>query len=138
LGTVFPNSGNYGAPIALFAYGTAAFDYAIIIMVIHGLIQNTLGIFIASYGSEKSTSIKEALINTIKMTVLYGVILGILFQFLHLILPSTIRYGISMLGAASILCIADDSYHACGSLYHTLRENVPVLADLFTTCVKKP
>src|SRR5699024_2513920 len=38
LGTVFPNSGNYGAPIALFAYGTAAFDYAIIIMVIHGLI----------------------------------------------------------------------------------------------------
>jgi len=33
--------------------------------------------------------------------------------------------------------IADDSYHACGSLYHTLRTNVPVLADWFTTCVKK-
>ena len=37
-----------------------------------------------------------------------------------------------------ILSIADESYHACGSLYHTLRENVPVLADWFTTCVKKP
>src|SRR5699024_12091663 len=108
---------------------TEAFDYAIIIIVIHGLIQNTLVIFIASYGSEKSTSIKEALINTIKMPVLYGVILGILFQFLHIKLPSTIIDGISMLGAASILSIADESYHACGSLYHTLLENVPVLAD---------
>lgn len=102
LGTVFPNSGNYGAPVALFAYGTGAFDYAIIIMVIHGLIQNTLGIFIASYGSERSTSIKEALMNTIKMPVLYGVILGILFQVLHIKLPTTIIDGISMLGAASI------------------------------------
>lgn len=32
------------------------------------------------------------------------------------------------------LSIADDFYHACGSLYHTLRANVPVLADWFTTC----
>src|SRR5699024_9131290 len=96
LGTVFQISGNYDAPVALFAYGTGAFDYAIIIIVIHCLIQNTLGIFIASYGSERSTSIKEALMNTIKMPVLYGVILGILFQVLHIKLPTTIIDGISM------------------------------------------
>ena len=102
LGTVFPNSGNYGAPIALFAYGTVAFDYAIIIMVIHGLIQSTIGIFIASYGSEKSTTIKEALMNVVKMPVLYGVILGILFQLAQIELPPTIVDGIGLLGAASI------------------------------------
>src|SRR5699024_683689 len=34
--------------------------------------------------------------------LLYCVILGILFQFLHIKLPSTIIDGISMLGAASI------------------------------------
>src|SRR5699024_10183875 len=89
-------------PVALFAYGTGAFDYAIIIMVIHGLIQNTLGIFIASYGSERSTSIKEVHMNTIKMPVLYDVILGIFIQVLHIKLPTTIIDGISMLGAASI------------------------------------
>lgn len=102
LGTVFPNSGNYGAPIALFAFGTVAFNYAIIIMVIHGLIQTTIGIFIASYGSEKSTTVKEALMNVVKMPVLYGVILGISFQLLHIKLPPTIVEGISLLGAASI------------------------------------
>lgn len=102
LGTVFPNSGNYGAPVALFAYGMGAFHYAIIIMVIHGLIQNTIGIFIASYGSEKSTTAKEALINVAKMPVLYGVILGILLQILHINLPPTIVDGINLLGTASI------------------------------------
>lgn len=102
LGTVFPNSGNYGAPIALFAFGTKAFNYAVIIMVIHSLIQTTIGIFIASYGSEKSTTIKEALMNVIKMPVLYGVVLGTLFQLLHIDLPPTIVEGISLLGDASI------------------------------------
>lgn len=102
LGTVFPNSGNYGAPIALFAFGTTAFKYAIIIMIIHSLIQTTVGIFIASYGSEKSTTVKEALMNVVKMPVLYGVLLGILFQLLHIELPPTILEGVSLLGAASI------------------------------------
>lgn len=102
LGTVFPNSGNYGAPIALFAFGATAFNYAIIIMIIHSLIQTTIGIFIASYGSERSTTIKEALMNVVKMPVLYGVVLGILFQLLHIELPPTIIEGVSLLGAASI------------------------------------
>lgn len=102
LGTVFPNSGNYGAPVALFAFGAAAFDYAVVIMVIHGLFINSVGIFIASYGSEKSTTIKEALKNVIKMPILYGVFLGILFQLLHIELPSTIVDGIGLLGSAAI------------------------------------
>lgn len=102
LGTVFPNSGNYGAPVALFAFGAAAFDYAVVIMVIHGLIINTVGIFIASYGSEKSSTIKDALKNVIKMPILYGVFLGILFQLLHIQLPATIVDGIGLIGSASI------------------------------------
>lgn len=102
LGTLFPNSGNYGAPVALFAFGADAFDYAVVIMVIHGLFINSVGIFIASYGSEKSTTIKEAFKNVIKMPILYGVFLGILFQLLHIKLPETIVDGIGLLGSASI------------------------------------
>src|SRR5699024_12301432 len=63
LGTVFPNSGNYGAPVALFAYGTGAFDYALIIMVIRGLIHNPRGIFIAACRSERSAAINAAPMN---------------------------------------------------------------------------
>lgn len=102
LGTVFPNSGNYGAPVALFAFGASGFDYAVILMVIHAFLINTIGIFIASFGSEKSTTVKEACMNVLKMPVLYGFLLGVFFQLIHLKLPTSIIDGIDMVGTASI------------------------------------
>ena len=102
LGTIFPNSGNYGAPVAMFAFGAIGFQYAVIFMVIHAFLMNTIGIFIASYGSEKTTSIKDSLMRVIKMPVLYGFLFGVLFQLLHIELPSTIQEGISLVGSASI------------------------------------
>ena len=102
LGTIFPNSGNYGAPVAMFAFGAIGFQYAVIFMVIHAFLMNTIGIFIASYGSEKTTSIKDSLMRVIKMPVLYGFLFGVLFQLLHIELPSTIQDGISLVGSASI------------------------------------
>ena len=102
LGTIFPNSGNYGAPVAMFAFGAIGFQYAVIFMVIHAFLINTVGIFIASYGSEKTTSFKDSLMSVLKMPVLYGFLFGVLFQLLHIELPSTIQDGISLVGSASI------------------------------------
>ena len=102
LGIVFPNSGNYGAPVALFAFGAAGFDYAVILMVIHAFLINTLGIFIASFGSEKSTTARDAVINVLKMPVLYGFLLGVLLQLTNVKLPASIMDGIGMVGDASI------------------------------------
>lgn len=102
LGTVFPNSGNYGAPVALFAFGVVGFDYAVILMVIHAFLINTIGIFIASFGSGKSATIKNAFMSVLKMPVLYGFLVGILLQLIHLELPPTILEGISLVGSASI------------------------------------
>ncbi len=102
LGSIFPNSGNYGAPVALFAFGALAFDYAVIIMVFHSFIINSIGIFIAAFGSEKSTTVKEALQRVVKMPVLYGACLGMLLQVLHIKLPPTIIDGVSLVGSASI------------------------------------
>ncbi|WP_453993314.1 AEC family transporter [Bacillus nitroreducens] len=102
LGSVFPNSGNYGAPVALFAFGSLGFDYAVIIMVIHAFIINSLGIFVASVGSSTPTSPKEAFRRLIRMPVLYGALVGTLFQLFNISLPSTIIDGIGMVGGASI------------------------------------
>ena len=102
LGTIFPNSGNYGAPVAMFAFGAVGFQYAVIFMVIHAFLINTIGIFIASYGSEKSTTFKESLMRVLRMPVLYGFLFGVLFQMLNIKLPSTIQDGISLVGSASI------------------------------------
>ncbi|WP_099354782.1 AEC family transporter [Fredinandcohnia onubensis] len=102
LGSIFPNSGNYGAPVALFAFGAIAFDYAIIIMVIHAFLINSLGIFLASLGGANSTGLKGALIRLTRMPVMYGAVLGVIFQIANIPLPSTIIDGISMVGSASI------------------------------------
>lgn len=102
LGSVFPNSGNYGAPVVLFAFGAVAFDYAVVLMVIHALIINSIGIFIASYGSEKSTGMKDAFLSIVKMPVLYGLILGICLQALPFELPPTMIEGVHLVGAATI------------------------------------
>lgn len=102
LTTVFPNSGNYGAPVVLFAFGSLAFEYAIIIMVIHAFLMNSIGIFIASYGSEQSPSIKDAMLNVIKMPVLYGALIGVIFQLFSIQLPTTIMDGIHIVGSAAI------------------------------------
>ena len=45
LGTIFPNSGNYGAPVAMFAFGATGFQYVVIFMVIHAFLMNTVGTF---------------------------------------------------------------------------------------------
>ncbi|THE11331.1 AEC family transporter [Bacillus timonensis] len=102
IGSIFPNSGNYGAPVALFAFGGMAFEYAIIIMVIHAFLINSIGIFLASLGGASSNGIKGAFNRLIRMPVMYGAILGMIFQILNIPLPSTIIDGISMVGSASI------------------------------------
>lgn len=102
LGTIFSNSGNYGAPVVLFAFGEVAFNYAVIIMVIHAFLMNSIGIFIASKGSEKSSTAKDALICVLKVPVLYGVILGVALQVMKVELPSPIIDGIHLVGSASI------------------------------------
>lgn len=102
LGTAFPNMGNYGAPIVLFAFGQTAFNYVIVIMVIQTLLINTIGIFIASYGSEKSTTAKQAFLSVAKMPVLYGVLFGVLFQLLNIKMSSTMEQTIDLVGTAAI------------------------------------
>lgn len=102
LGGIFPNSGNYGAPVVLFTFGAVAFDYAIIIMVIHIFITNSVGIFIASYGSNQSSKLKDAFLSVLKMPVLYGALLGVLLQLSQINLPLTIIESISLIGSAAI------------------------------------
>ena len=102
LSSAFPNSGNYGAPVVLFALGAAGFDYAVIIMVIHGLMMNTVGIFFASLGGENTTGSKEALHRVLRMPLLYAAFLGICLQLFSVALPKPIMEGISLAADASI------------------------------------
>lgn len=102
LGGVFMNSGNYGAPVVLFAFGATGFDYAVIIMVFQSFLMNTIGLFAASLGGEEETTLKQSLQRVIRMPVLHGAVLGVLLQLLNVTIPPAFMDAISLVADASI------------------------------------
>ncbi|MEI4769056.1 AEC family transporter [Psychrobacillus sp. FJAT-51614] len=102
LGSVFPNSGNYGAPVVLFALGAVGFDYAVVIMVLHGLIINTFGIFFASLGGEEKATWEQSLHKVIRMPLIYAAVAGIIFQLMKVTVPTVFMEGIGLVADASI------------------------------------
>ncbi len=102
LGGVFMNSGNYGAPVVLFAFGAVGFEYAVIIMVFQAFLMNTIGLFAASLGGEEETTLKQSLQRVVRMPVLHGALLGVLLQLLHVSIPPSFMDAISLVADASI------------------------------------
>lgn len=103
LSSFFMNNGNYGVPVALFAFGAAGFDVAIILMVIQSLIMSTIGVYYAAKGSaEKQTGFKGALIAVFKMPVVYGSLLGALLQLSHINIPTSFYQSIDLVADAAI------------------------------------
>lgn len=102
LGGVFMNSGNYGAPVVLFAFGAVGFDYAVIMMVFQSLLMNTIGIFFASLGGEEKATLKQSLNRVIRMPLIYAAFAGLLFQAFSITLPTALMEGISLVADASI------------------------------------
>ncbi|WP_432357761.1 AEC family transporter [Sporosarcina sp. UB5] len=102
LGGVFMNSGNYGAPVVLFALGAVGFDYAVIMMVFQSLLMNTFGIFFASIGSDERASWQDALQRVIRMPLIYAALLGVCLQVFDIQLPIALMEGISLVADASI------------------------------------
>ena len=102
LGGVFMNSGNYGAPVVLFAFGAVGFDYAVIMMVFQSLLMNSIGIFFASIGGEEKATLQQSIQRVIRMPLIYAAMLGIVLQLFSVTVPKPVMEGISMVADASI------------------------------------
>ena len=102
LGGVFMNSGNYGAPVVLFAFGAVGFDYAVIMMVFQSLLMNTIGIFFASIGGEEKATLQQSIQRVIRMPLIYAAVLGIVLQVFTVTVPKPLMEGISLVADASI------------------------------------
>lgn len=102
LGGVFMNSGNYGVPVVLFAFGSIGFDYAVIMMVFQSLLMNTIGIFFASLGGTEKATWRDAMQRVIRMPLIYTASAGIILQIMSINIPTTFMQGISLIADASI------------------------------------
>ena len=67
LSCTFVNSGNYGLPLVLFAFGEQGLDRALLYFVTSAFVVNTLAVFVASRGKAKSTA---SLLNIFRIPII--------------------------------------------------------------------
>ncbi|ERN53126.1 AEC family transporter [Alkalihalophilus marmarensis] len=99
LATAFMNSGNYGAPIILFAYGEAGFAYSVSFMVLQAIIMNFFGVYYAAKGKDGIKIAKKAVL---AMPATYAVIIALLFNVLALEMPNPLILTIDMIAEATV------------------------------------
>lgn len=102
LSGVFMNSGNYGVPVVLFAFGNEAFNYGVIMMVFQSILMNSIGIFFASIGGDTNATWKDSMQRVIRMPLIYAAILGIIFQLTSITLPNSLMQGVDLIAEAAI------------------------------------
>lgn len=99
LSTAFMNSGNYGAPIILFAYGDIGFAYSVSFLVLQAVIMNFFGVYYAARGK---ASIDIAVKSVFMMPATYAVIIALLLKALHLDIPQNLFQTITIIADATI------------------------------------
>jgi len=99
LGTLFMNAGNYGLPVALFAFGQAGLDIAIVFLVGQATLSGTLAIYVAS----ASNLTPAAAIRVVaRMPMLYATVLGIALNLSGLEIPEFLARPTELLGDAAV------------------------------------
>lgn len=102
LASAFMNNGNYGTPLIFFAFGEAGLHYAVILMVIQQLLMCTVGIYYAAKGSPEGGGIKMALKEVVKVPIVYGALLGVIFHLFHIPVGGSFMDAIEMVGDAAV------------------------------------
>lgn len=95
----FPNTGNFGLPVALFAFGDVGMAVMLIYSIAQTILCNTLGIYLAS---KNNYSVKDSLINVVKMPGLLAIAIAILIKALAIPVPDIILRPINLLGQAVV------------------------------------
>jgi predicted permease len=99
LTSMFMNAGNFGLPVVYFAFGSLALSYASLYFVSTTILTYTLGVVIASMGSQ---SFLRATMNLVRVPALYGLILAMLFIATGWQVPAPLERSIRLLADATI------------------------------------
>jgi predicted permease len=99
LAGVFTNSGFYGIPVCLLAFGEEGLKWAALYIVASSTVQSTLGVFIASAGKQKATA---ALATVFKVPLIWALIAGRVLADLNLLPPEPFMKMIDLLGRSAI------------------------------------
>ena len=93
------NSGNYGLPVALLAFGRDALAFASVYFLASSLFSYTGGILIAASGRRR---FRDALVGVTRVPAVYGAAAAGLSLAFHLQLPGTLMRPVTMLSDAAL------------------------------------
>jgi len=97
--TIFNNTGNYGLPVLLFAFGQPGLERGLIFFVASAFVTNTFGVYLASRGRmDVRTSLRQVL----GVPVFYAVVLALFFNATGLNMPEPVSKAVKLLGDASV------------------------------------
>ena len=99
LAAVFMNSGFYGIPVCMLAFGDIGFVYATAYVVASATLQSTLGIFIASAGRRRAP---EALLTVVKVPLIWAIVAARLLAHFDALPSEPFMKMINLLGQSAI------------------------------------
>jgi predicted permease len=99
LSTLFINSGNYGLPVNLFAFGQPGLERAVIYFTTSGLLTNTLAVYLASRGQ---AGVRQSLLNVFRLPMIYALAAALIIRVTGLTVPAPIFKPLEMAGQASV------------------------------------
>jgi len=99
LTTSMMNVGNFGLPLVFFAYGDAALNVSALLVVLFSVPLVTLAILIAQ---GQGSRLQDALKNTLRIPIFYGVALALLCKLVSWQPPEFILRATDLLGQAAI------------------------------------
>lgn len=89
---IFPNTGNMGLPISLYAFGEMGFGFAVAIMVIVSLVQFTLG----------SMTTSRPLHNLVRTPALYAIFISLILIKFEIAVPAWIQNSLDLISGFTI------------------------------------
>lgn len=96
-GALFPNTGNMGLSIALFALGRSGLDHAVIYLLGASVLMFVMGPILFSGGG-----LGESVVMVLRLPFIWAAVAGLLFHALHWTLPLQLGKAVHMLGQAAI------------------------------------
>ncbi len=99
LTTVMMNVGNFGLPLAYFAFGDAGLEISILTFVLFNIPLSTLAIVLAQGGG---IGLGAAIVNMLKIPIIHGVLMAFVLKGLGITLPEVVLRPIDLVGQAAI------------------------------------
>ncbi len=99
IAALFMNAGNYGLPVALFAFGDEGLAIAVVFFVTQAILAWTVGAFIAS---RAESNLVGSLVSVAKLPTSYAAVAGLAVSTLSLDLPVAIARPAQIMGDAAI------------------------------------